>query len=225
MTPTALITGATRGIGHAIAATLAPTHHLYIGGTTAQTCEKVAASFPRATPWPVDLTNAVSLAEAAAGISELDVLVHSAGIAGSSRVADTTRTEWEKVFALNVFAPVQLTQTLLPALRARRGQVVTINSGAGYRSGPGGATYAASKFALRAFTDALREEERDHIRVISIHPGRVDTDMQVAIQNAGDSYDGSLYVAPESVARACLAALTIGEDAMIEDLQIRPRYT
>ncbi|MDU0967862.1 MAG: SDR family oxidoreductase [Actinomycetaceae bacterium] len=220
----ALITGATRGIGRAIADALAPDYHLYIGGTTPEKCRDVAATYPSATPWPVDLTDADALAQAAAGIDELDVLVHCAGVAGSHRVANTTRDEWRHVFEINVFAPVQLTSLLLPALRRRHGQVVAINSGSGYRSSAGGATYAASKFALRAFTDALRDEERDAIRVISIHPGRVDTDMQVALQDAGDDYDGTRYVDPASVARACAFALKIGDDAMVENLEIRPRY-
>ncbi|MBD3688700.1 SDR family oxidoreductase [Nanchangia anserum] len=221
----ALITGATRGIGRAIAEALSPTYHLYIGGTAASSCEKVAAAYPHATPWPVNLTDLDAVTEAAAAIDELDVLIHSAGIAPLGNVANTTSDHWREVFEVNVFAPVHLTQALLPALRRSHGQVLTLNSGAGFHSMPGGAAYAASKFALRAFTDALREEEREHIRVISIHPGRVDTDMQVAMQNAGPDYDGTRYVDPASVAQACAFALSIGEDATVESLEIRPRFT
>ena len=74
-------------------------------------------------------------------------------------------------------AVAELTRLLLPALRAANGHVVLINSGAGLRANAGWGAYAASKFALRAFGDALRLEE-PALRVTSIHPGRIDTDMQ-----------------------------------------------
>lgn len=220
--PVALITGATRGIGRAVADVLAVDHHLLIGGTDPQRTADVAASYASAEAWPGDLTDAAALAEACARIGRLDLLVHSAGIADGGRIEDTSTEVWERVFRVNVFAVAELTRLVLPRLRAAGGQVVMINSGAGLKAGPGGATYAASKFALRALADALREEERGRVRVTSIHPGRVDTDMQVALQRKGRPYDRGEHLSPGAVAAAVRAAVDASPEAMIESLTIRP---
>ena len=139
-------------------------------------------------------------------------------------MAEAPLAEWRKMFELNVFAVAELTRLSLPALRAARGQVITINSGSGYSSRAGGALYSGSKFALRAFTDALRAEERGTVRVTSIHPGRVDTDMQVAMQESmgNTDYDGARYIAPASVAATVRVAVDMPEASMVEELAIRP---
>lgn len=221
--PVALVTGATRGIGRAVADVLAVDHHLLIGGTDPERTAEVAASCPSARAWPCDLGDLDSLAAAVAGIERLDLLVHCAGVADGGRVADTPVEVWEHVFRINVFAVAELTRLALPKLREGGGQVVMINSGAGLTAGPGGATYAASKFALRALADSLREEERGTVRVTSIHPGRVDTDMQVALQERkGRPYDRDEHLSPGAVAATVRAAVDASPEAMIESLTIRP---
>ena len=221
--PVALITGATRGIGRAVADVLAVDHHLLIGGTDPQRTADVASSYASAEAWPGDLTDSAALAEACAHIGRLDLLVHSAGVADGGRIEDTGTEVWDRVFRVNVFAVAELTRLVLPQLRAGGGQVVMINSGAGLQAGPGGATYAASKFALRALADALREEERGSVRVTSIHPGRVDTDMQVALQQRqGRPYDRGEHLSRGAVAAAVRAAVDASPEAMIESLTIRP---
>lgn len=224
--PIAFITGGARGIGRAIAAELASTHELIIGGRNADSVAAAVGELPGARPFVADLANAEETARALrqANITSLDVLVHSAGVFGGQSIAETPRAEWERVFAINVFAVADLTRQLLPALRAARGQVITINSGAGYRAGANGAVYAASKFALRAFSDALRAEERGVLRVTSIHPGRVDTDMQVEIQTAKSDapYDGNKYCAATSIAKTVALAVHLPADSMIEELSVRP---
>lgn len=187
------------------------------------------------------------------GASGLDVLVHSAGVYVDGRVEDVARQDWSRILEVNVVAVADLTRRLLPALRsaggaggrggrgdaggaggaegqpAMGGTVVSINSGSGFRSSPGTSPYAASKFALRAFTDALREEERGTVRVSSVHPGRVDTDMQVQLQSnwhSGDkdwTYDGSKFVRAESIAAAVRLAVDAGPDASVDEVQVRPR--
>lgn len=130
---------------------------------------------PSAAPFVCDLTDEASVAAAAGAIDRLDVLVHSAGLSSHGTLAETPAEDWRRLYEMNVVAVATLTRLLLPRLREAHGQVVTINSGSGFTSKPGNGVYSASKFALRALTDALREEERGTVRVSSIHPGRVDT--------------------------------------------------
>lgn len=219
--PSVLVTGGSRGIGLAVAAALADTSHLLIGGRDPDQLREVCAGFPDAEPWPVDLADAGATAEAAATVGSLDVLVHSAGVDASGTVEELTREQWRSVLELNLVAVADLTRLLLPALRRSSGQVVVINSGSGFFSTPGGGMYAASKFALRALTDALREEERGRVRVVSIHPGRVDTDMQRRIQGE-EGYRPTDHMKPASVAQAVAMSVRTPPDAVVESLSIRP---
>lgn len=221
--PLALVTGASRGIGAAVATALAPSHDLLLGGRDEQALARVADALgDRARPWPVELTDPAALAGATERIDRLDVLVHSAGVGGLGTVAETDAATWRRQFEVNVVAVAELTRLLLPALRAARGHVVLVNSGAGLAARPGWGPYAASKFALRAFADALRGEEPD-LRVTSVHPGRVDTDMQRAVvAREGGTYDPSAYLRPESVAAAIVQAVTAPADAHLTELVVRP---
>uniref|UniRef100_A0A942Y9F2 SDR family oxidoreductase n=1 Tax=Neobacillus citreus TaxID=2833578 RepID=A0A942Y9F2_9BACI len=218
--PTALVTGATRGIGRAIALDLGRTHHVFVGGRTAEAVDALVAELPSASPFVGDL----GAGDAPALPDRLDVLVHSAGVEQGTTVADTPRSTWESVFATNLFAVAELTRRALPALRAARGIVVPINSGSGFHAGPGGGVYAASKFALRAFADALREEERPNgVRVSSVHPGRTDSDMQRALtEKLGEDYDTAYYLAPEDVAAAVRTVVDLPERGTVETLSVRP---
>ncbi|AWS48230.1 SDR family oxidoreductase [Streptosporangium sp. 'caverna'] len=218
--PTALVTGASRGVGAAIAHALAPTHDLLLGGRDAEGLAKVCDGLPGARPWPVELT---SVTEAdVAGIDRLDVLVHSAGVMALGRIEETPAEVWRRTMEINVVAVAELTRLLLPALRAAHGHVVLINSGSGQRSNPGWASYSASKFALRALADALRAEEPG-LRVTTVYPGRTATDMQREVRaQEGGAYEPEKYLDPDSVARAALAALTASQDAHVTEITVRP---
>ncbi|QBJ96463.1 SDR family oxidoreductase [Rhodococcus sp. ABRD24] len=219
--PTALITGGSRGLGAAIARELAPTHHLILGGRSAESLEPIAGELGAA-PWPVDLTDHVAVADAVADIDFLDVLVHNAGVAELGTVAETPAEVWRQTLEANVIAVAELTRLLLPALRAANGHVVLINSGAGLRANAGWGAYAASKFALRAFGDALRLEEPT-LRVTSIHPGRIDTDMQRAIVAAeGGEYDAGKFLSPTTVASAVRCAVETPRDGHPTEIVLRP---
>jgi NADP-dependent 3-hydroxy acid dehydrogenase YdfG len=153
----------------------------------------------------------------------LDVLVHNAGMARVGPLVDTAVDVWRQMLELNVVAVAELTRLLLPALRAARGQVVLINSGAGLRANAGWGAYAASKFALRAFGDVLRAEEPD-LRVTSVHPGRVATDMQREIRVAeGGDYQADQYLTPDAVADAVAYAVSAPACAQVQEVVIRPR--
>ena len=125
---------------------------------------------------------------ATAAIGELDVLVHNASVFFPGRVAESTVEHWRATLDVNVVGAVALTLALLPALRRASGQVVFINSGTGRKASPDMASYSASKFALRAFADSLRDSE-PALRVTTVYPGRTDTDMQRALV----SFEGGAY--------------------------------
>jgi len=220
--PRALVTGASRGIGAAVAAALAETHDVLLGGRDIEALARLASALPGSHLWPVELTDPEALAAATSGVESLDVLVHSAGTVEIGPLADITADTWRRTLELNVVAVAELTRLLLPALRAARGHVVLINSGAGLAANPGWGSYAASKFALRAFADVLRAEEPS-LRVTSIFPGRTATDMQRRVRAAesGD-YEPRRYLAPETVARAVLAAVTAPDDGHVTELVLRP---
>lgn len=223
--PVALITGATRGIGRAIADELSSTHHVVVGGTNPDAVAEVIAALESAEPFVADLTDASAVTALVERLTRLDVLVHSAGVALGSTIADTDRATWQRGFELNVVAVADLTRLSLPLLRAVSGMVITLNSGSGYRSGAGGGPYAATKFALRALTDALREEERGRVRVTSIHPGRTDSDMQRQLQaGMGRAYDASEFLTPQAVAQTVRWALSTPESGVVEELSIRPVF-
>jgi NADP-dependent 3-hydroxy acid dehydrogenase YdfG len=220
--PTALITGASRGIGAAIADALASTHTLLLAGRSSPALQATAQRLG-ATPLPLDVTDADTIAAAAAAIGELDVLVHNAGVSVPGRVAESTVDHWRTTFDVNVVGAVAVTLALLPALRRAHGQVVFINSGSGRTASQNMAAYSASKFALRAFADSLRLSEPD-LRVTTVYPGRTDTDMQrelVAFE--GGDYDASRFLRADTVAAAVAQAIETPPDGHLHEIILRPR--
>jgi len=139
-------------------------------------------------------------------------------------IGDTPVATWQHQLNVNAVAPAELTRLMLPALRTARGRVVFVNSGAGLRVSPEWGSYGASKFAVRAVADALREEERANgVRVTTVYPGRTATPMQEKVhQQEGADYDASQWIEPASVATAILAALDLPRDADLTELMVRP---
>ena len=220
--PTAMITGASRGLGLAIAEALAPTHTLFLAGRPTAELDAVAERLG-ATTWPMDLTDYDGVAATIEPIVELDVLIHNAGVAYPGRVGESSIEEWRATMEVNVLGAVGLTLPLLPALRAARGQVIFVNSGAGRSPSPGLASYTASKFALRGFADSLRADE-PALRVTSVHPGRIATAMQEdLIAYEGRDYDPSQFLSVETVAAVTVDAINAPRDAHIHEVIVRPR--
>ncbi|MGV0634629.1 SDR family oxidoreductase [Mycolicibacillus trivialis] len=220
--PTALITGASAGIGAAIARALAPTHDLLLPGRPSDRLTAVAAELGAAT-WPMDLHDTEAIAVDDRLPDRLDVLVHNAGVALPARVAESTVPQWRDTMAVNIIGPVALTLAVLPALRAAEGHVVFINSGSGFRSSPGLASYSASKFALRAFADSLRADE-PVLRVTSVHPGRTDSAMQRGlVAYEGGEYDPARFLRPETVAALVADAVATPPDGHVHEIVVRPR--
>src|SRR6478672_6865227 len=220
--PTAMITGASRGLGAALATALAPTHTLFLVGRPSADLDAVAEQFG-ATTWPIDLGDLDAIEEVVEPIVELDVLIHNAGVAYPGRVAESTVDEWRATMQVNVLGPVALTLSLLPALRCAGGHVVFVNSGSGINASPGLASYSGSKFALRGFADSLRNDEPS-LRVTSVHPGRIATEMQEGlIAYEGRDYDPQQFLSPGTVAKVIADAVNTPRDAHIHEVIVRPR--
>jgi len=220
--PTALITGASRGIGAAIADALAPTHTLLLAGRPSPALQATAERLG-ATPLPLDVTDTDSIAAATAAVGELDVLVHNAGVSIPGRIAESTVEQWRTTFDVNVVGAVAVTLALLPALRRGEGQVVFINSGSGRTASENMASYSASKFALRAFADSLRLSEPT-LRVTTVYPGRTDTDMQRELVSfEGGAYDADKFLRADTVAAAVAQAVSTPPDGHLHEVILRPR--
>jgi NADP-dependent 3-hydroxy acid dehydrogenase YdfG len=219
---TALITGASRGIGAAIADALAPTHTLFLAGRSSPALQATAERLG-ATPLQLDVTDADSIQAAAAAVGELNVLVHNAGVSLPGRVAESTVDQWRTTFDVNVFGAVAVTLALLPALRRADGQVVFINSGAGRTPSKNMASYSASKFALRTFADSLRLSE-PALRVTTVYPGRTDTDMQRELVSfEGGDYDAGRFLRADTVAATVAQAINTPADGHLNEVILRPR--
>ncbi len=223
-----LITGAGSGIGSALAHLLADRgEQLFLVARSQTRADELSGEFPEARFVVADLGNpsAIAAAVAEVGLESLDSLVHAAGAVDLAPAAELDLATWQHQLDVNLTAPAVLTSACLPALRAARGTAVFVNSGAGLAAHPTWGAYAASKFGLRAFADALRGEEAAHgVRVTTVYPGRTATPMQEKVhQQEGKAYDAGDWIQPGTVADAVLRVLDLPADATIPDLTLRPR--
>jgi len=224
---THLVTGAGAGIGECVARRLAARgDELVLVARSAARAEELAGAFPVARTVAADLADPLGLAASLAGLlpERLDSLIHVAGMVDLGPVAEQPAHVWRRTLDVNLLAPAELTRLCLPSLRAARGHVVFVNSGAGLRANPLWASYAASKHGLRALADALRGEEREQgVRVTSVYPGRTATAMQEKVhEQEGKEYEPSDWVDPDSVATTVLMALDLPRDAEVTDLRVNP---
>jgi short-subunit dehydrogenase len=224
MTRAHLLTGAGSGIGREVAAQLLERGDRVFGVVrSAERAEQLAAELPGLEPVVGDLVDPSSL-DVLELPSALDAVVHAAGVVDLGTVAELGLDAWTSQLSVNLVAPAALTRVALPALRAARGTVVFVNSGAGQTAHPQWAAYAASKHGLRALADALRGEEAEHgVRVSTVYPGRTATPMQARVhEQEGKEYDPRAWTQPGTVAEAIVHVLDLPRDATITDLTVRP---
>jgi short-subunit dehydrogenase len=222
--PTHLITGAGSGIGAALAEVLrARGDDLVLLARSEQRAEQLSEQYDGAQTLVADLADVPSLAALELPDS-LDSVVHAAGVVDLGTISELTAAQWREHLDVNLLAPAELTRLALPALRAARGTVVFVNSGAGLRANPEWSAYAASKHGLRALADALRAEELGSgVRVTTVFPGRTATPMQARVhEQEGKEYDGGDWIRPETVADAIRHVLDLPRDATIPDLTVSP---
>lgn len=228
-----MVTGGTSGIGKAIACGLAAE-----GARVVLVSRDEARLRAVADAWPVDGTPPTLLVgdlldeHDVAGVARqvaqefrvVHVLVHSAGTITLGPFGDLALSALDEQYRVNVRAPFQLTQALLPSVLAARGQIVFINSSAGLAARAGVSQYGASKHAQKALADSLREEVHSAgVRVISVFPGRTATPMQERVRTMeGRVHDSSTCLQPEDVASVVMTALTMPESAEVKDISIRP---
>jgi NADP-dependent 3-hydroxy acid dehydrogenase YdfG len=209
---TAVVTGASSGIGAATAVALADAGFDVVVGARREDRLAEVAEPIGARALPLDVTDDDSVAAFAAEIPECSVLVNNAGGAlGLDRIEDADLDRWQQMYDTNVLGSLRMTRALLPALRASGdGLVVVIGSIAGSQAYVGGAGYNAAKFAQRAFAEALRKELfTEPIRVTEIEPGIVETEFSLVrfdgdADRAATVYEGVDALTAQDVAE-CVA--------------------
>jgi NAD(P)-dependent dehydrogenase (short-subunit alcohol dehydrogenase family) len=205
--PTALITGAGRGLGLALARALLADGWRVVAD--ARRAGHLAAALPGAVIVPGDVTDPAhrdALAAAVSGRGRLDLLVNNASDLGPSplpRLADVPLAAARRVYETNVLAPLALTQRFLPPLRASHGAVVNVSSDAAVEAYAGWGAYGSSKAALDQLTAVLAAEEPG-LDVYAVDPGDMRTEMH---QAAFPGEDISDRPAPEAVVPALLALI------------------
>jgi NAD(P)-dependent dehydrogenase (short-subunit alcohol dehydrogenase family) len=217
LVPVALITGASRGLGRAVARNLAEAGwSLVIDGRDAAALDAAAndvrvagAEAVVAVPGDVaDDRHRAALSDEVEVLGSLDLLVNNASLLGPSpqpALADYPLSTFERVYTVNTFAPLALTQRLLPRLRASSGAVVNVTSDAAVEPYDGWGGYGSSKAALEQWTAILAAEE-SAVRVYALDPGDMRTRMQ---QEAFPDEDISDRAEPETVAPAVLRLLQL----------------
>jgi 3-oxoacyl-[acyl-carrier protein] reductase len=229
--PVALVTGATEGIGRAIAFALGRAG--YQVGVCARTpsslralLEELQAAGVTAHGAPADVgveSDVASLGEEISrALGPVDVLINNAGVALLKPFDELSLDEWDTTMATNLRSLFLVTRAVLPGMRARkRGSIVNIASLAGRNGLAGGTAYTASKHAVLGFARSLMLEVRkDNIRVITICPGSVDTPL---IHKQGMLRpDLARILQPEDVAATVLAALALPDRALVSELDVRP---
>ena len=230
---TCIVTGATSGIGHGVALAFAREGAAVWGlGRSVQRLEALVAGAAELQgeirPLVVDLEDEADVQRAVEQVlarsETVDLLVHSAGAIVLGSFESVTPEDVDRLYRVNLRAPVVLTQALLPALRDARGQVVFINSSAGLRASAENVFYAATKHGLKAIADGLRDEvNRDRVRVISIYAGRTATAMQRFVhEHEGREYRPELLLRAEDVVEVVLAAVCTPPSGEVTDVSVRP---
>ncbi|WP_426320563.1 SDR family oxidoreductase [Microbacterium sp. E-13] len=217
----AVVAGATSGMGWEIARDLSADHEVVALGRSASALAELDA-LPGVSAMSCDITSAAEREALASRLERVDVLVHAAsGDTGATGGVD----EWEAMVGMFLIAPAEMTRLMLPQLRASRGTVVFIGSGASTKPTPGMPLYTAAKHGLRGYADTLRIAEAPlGVRVATVAPGPTDTPgLRVSRSRSGAPYEPERYIRPSSVAGAVRFVVDAPDDVHLTDVAVRPR--
>jgi len=230
-TKLAIVTGATSGIGAAIAQTLgAAGTRVFLVGRSARKLTAAARRIPPRQLAGTALADLRSLAdirqllsEISRRVSRVDVLVHSAGEYHWTEAGSLDCENFDLMFEVNVRAPYLLTQGLTPLLERAQGQVIFLNSSVVKSAGQGVAAYKATQHAVQGFTDSLRQDlNRRGIRVSSLFPGRTATPrMRRIYAREGKPYNPARLLSARDVAQVVLALTQLPPRLEITDVHLR----
>jgi NADP-dependent 3-hydroxy acid dehydrogenase YdfG len=229
---TAIITGASSGIGKATALAFAKAGiDLALVGRSQDKLTAVASAAVavgvKAKTYVVDLSIldrvSAEMGKIGSDWDNVDILVNNAGMAYTNPIVDTTLADWQRVIDLNLTSVFQCIQGILPKMRQQKsGIIANISSIAAKQVFPNWGTYSVSKFGLMALTQAVAGEERANgIRVTAICPGSVNTPLWDTDTVQAD-FDRSAMLTPEMVAEAVLYAVLAPAGAVVEEIVIMP---
>ena len=228
MVKLALITGASSGIGEALAIEMARRNYKVILVARSEDRLKLISDrikneggesiFLRA-----DLENGDEVASLKGSIEsygELSVIINNAGYGNFNNIENTEIEDWDRHININLKASFLICKIFVPQMKKRgAGVLVFINSVAGKKGYSNSTAYVASKFGLRGFSDALREELRDqNIKVISIFPGAVNTPFW---DNADIGFDKNEMLNVEVLSESIVSAIELPENCVVEEMQFR----
>lgn len=221
---TALVTGASRGIGRAIALRLASTHEIVAVARSQPELDRLVSEVEgaggRCRAVPLDVSDPEAVRVALEGV-EADVLVNNAGVGVMKPLLEMEPAEWGRMMDVNVNALYHVTRAVLPGMvRRGRGHVVTIGSLAGRNTFAGGTAYTGTKHFVIGFSESLMLEVREHgVKVSVVMPGSVDTGF------GGGGRDKSWALKPEDVAEAVVHLLETPPHVLVSRVEMRPRTT
>ena len=227
--PVAIITGASRGIGRTVAQKFAKEGMaIALVGRDNSALQETADLIKKESNQPTlqiqaDLMDSQQIDSIVNHTVDewgrIDVLVNNAGIMYQKPFAEHTQEEIQKTLDVNLRAVIFLTQKALPHIRkAENGAIINIASLAGKNPVKNGTVYAATKWALRGFAASLMQEVRqDDVRVVTVFPGSVDTEL-----NRGSALQRDTMLQPEDVAHAAYSALVVNRRAMMSEIDLRP---
>ncbi len=222
---TVLVTGASSGIGRAIAKHLLQQGHHVLG--VSRDRNKFIKQQDNFTPVQLDLSQLKALPQQAKELEQafpaIDAVVFCAGMGQFGSLEEFSYSQIEQLMAINFTSQAFLVRALLPGLKRKgQGDLIFIGSEAALKGSRKGAVYCASKFALRGFSQALREEcGKSNVRVCLINPGMVKTDFfqQLSFE---PGVDPSNYIVPEDVAEAVSYVFNSRTGMVIDEINLSP---
>lgn len=230
-----LITGASSGIGEATAQHLARQMHVVLGARRTDRLERLAAAINAeggsASVFPLDVTSEASMKEfvgfAVEKHGRVDVLINNAGVMPLSKLEALKVAEWNQMIDVNIRGVLHGIAAALPLMQAQRsGQIINMASIGAYTVSPTAAVYCATKFAVAAITEGLRQEVGADIRVTLVSPGVVESELAESISDPAGREEmrsfRQISIKPDAIARAIEFAIQQPADVDVSEIIVRP---